>query len=200
MSMDSRTAGRYAGPLSVLLALGGTLLATVVSPTFAWSRNALSELGAATTAVGTDTTVLLFNGGLLAGGLVALAFAWYRFDVATSTLERGTAVLFAMTAIGMGSVGVFPLTEPVHGPVAVAFFLGLTATITASATAAYARGDRGDALVDGSLATLHVIGWVAWLSAGGPESVGIAVPELWGSILLSAWVLREAQRPPGNRS
>lgn len=193
-------AGRLAGPASVGVALGGTLLATLASPTFDWTEHALSELGATTTGVGTDATVLLFNGGLVAGAVLGLAFAWYLARTAATSLDRATGLLFALTSGAMGGVGLFPLTESLHGPVAVAFFLGLTATMAASSAAAFAGGRTAAGLLDVAMAAGHVLGWAAWIRAGGPESIGIAIPELWGAMLLSGWVILAATRPAGNRS
>lgn len=192
--MDPETAGRAAGPASVITALGGTLAATVASPSFSWSDDALSELGVTGTTAGTEMTVLLFNVGLLLGGLLGLGFAWYLVRTATGTGWRATGVVFGVTALAMAGVGLFPMGDPLHGPVAIALFLGITATLALAGEVAIREGSRryGTGSVLGAVA--HLAGWAGWLAAGGPDALGLALPELWNSILLATWVLVTTRR------
>jgi hypothetical membrane protein len=197
--MQVETAARYAGPAAVLVSLGGTLAATVASPSFSWTGNALSELGVVETAAGTETTLLLFNPGLVAGGLLGLGFAWYLVRTAPATGWRATGVVFGLTAAAMGGVGGFPMDQPLHGPVAIAFFLGISGTLALAGRAGIREGSRRYGLASLLGAVAHLAGWVGWLLAGGPEALGLALPELWGSVLLAGWVLLTARRRGGGR-
>lgn len=187
--MDVGTAGRAAGVASVVVALAGVLAATAVSPAFSWTANALSELGVATTAAGTETTVLLFNGGLAVGALLALGYAWYLSRTAASTLARVAAGSFAATAVLMGAIGLFPSGTSLHFPVSVAFFLSIPTTLAVAGLAALRAGGRRDGRVGLLLAVLGVAVWVAWLAAGGRSRLGLALPEFGGAVVLASWVL-----------
>lgn len=201
--MVSARMGRIAGVLSVVVALGTTLLATIVSPSFRWTEHALSELGVTWTAVGTPTTVALFNGGLVAGAGFGLGFAWFLRDSARSDLGRATAVAFGVTTASMGAVGVFQAGAVLHAPVAVTFFLFVTVTLGLAAASALRwdrSADAGDRVRYGAtsllLAATNLGIWVVWLALGGPAAAGLAVPEIGGSLVLSAWVLLTARQWP----
>lgn len=196
--MNAREVARYAGVASVVVALGSTLLATAVSPDFSWSRDALSELGV-TDGVGTGTTVLLFNGGLVLGALLGLAFARYLIDAAATRLERAAGASFALTTASMGGVGLFPAGTALHGPAAVAFFLLITVTLVVAGVAALRAGRRGYGAVSLGLGVLNLAIWVVWVAAGGPDVVGVAVPEIGGAVVLSSWVLLTVRRWPESR-
>lgn len=47
-----------------------------------------------------------------------------------------------------------------------------------------------------ALAVANLGAWLAWALAGGRAAVGLAVPELWGSLVLATWVLLTVRRWP----
>lgn len=194
--MDRTALARATGPAAVVLAFAGMVGAILASPSFSFADNALSELGVGTSAVGTPTTALLFNGGLLVGGVLGLGFAWYLVTSSRESLGRLAGGSFGATTWAMAGVGVFPMGDPFHAPVAVVFFLGITTTLAVGGLAARRAGAvrLGTASVAGAVG--HVLGWLAWVAAGGPAAIGLAVPELWGAALLAAWVLLTARRRP----
>lgn len=194
--MDRTALGRRAGPAAIVLTFAGVLGGMLASPSFSLADNALSELGVATSVVGTPTTALLFNGGLVVGGLVGLGFAWYLVTVATDALGRLTGGCFAVTTWSMAGVGIFPMGSSLHGPVALAFFLAISVTLAVGGLAARRHGGArfGTASLAGAVG--HILGWLGWLAAGGPALVGLAVPELWGAGLLAGWVFLTARRHP----
>lgn len=198
--MDATGLGRLAGVASVIVTLGTTLFATALSPSFAWTANALSELGVTWTGVGTPTTVVLFNGGLVAGGLVGLGFAWYLVDTSSARLDRLTGVAFGITAASMGAVGVFPMGRTLHGPVAITFFLSISLTLGLAGAGALRGGRSRYGRISLGLAALNLLIWVVWLAAGGLAATGLAVPEFGGSVTLSAWVLLTVSRRPSRPS
>lgn len=211
--MDTRDAGRAAGVVSVVVSLSGTFLATVASPSFSWRTDALSELGATGTAAGTTLTVALFNGGLVLGALVGLGFAWYLVSTAESSLGRATGVIFGLATASMGGVGLFPIGNRLHAPVALAYFLLVTVTLAvAGATGLRRSSSPGEATGAGmarqyvvwsiGLAATNVVVWVGWIAVGATDAVGLAIPEIASSVVFVAWIVLtvRAWPPRGARS
>lgn len=194
--METQTRGRAAGLAAVVVSLGGVLLATVLSPGFTWTDHALSELGVTGTAPGTSTTMAVFNGGLILGGVIGLVFSWYLYKTAEDDLTRVTGSLFGVTAALMGGVGVFPMDVSLHGSVAVGFFLFISMTLAVAGIAGLRRGNRQYGAISLLLAVGNVGVWSAWGLAGGPDVIGLALPESGGSILISGWVVLTALHYP----
>jgi len=172
---------RLAGPIGAVFTSAAIFAATVLSPTFSWTDSALSDLG-----VAADPLVaLLFNGGLVAGGFVGVAFAF-----ALRRHSRALAATYALSLLSMTLVGVFPAGTGPHFPVAVTFFVLATATVTLD-------GWRRRATTTGRfgllLAAGHLAGWILWAS-GIRLGDGLALPELGGVVMFGAWLLAFA--PP----
>lgn len=189
-----RTAGRTSVAAAVGTSAGvGTLLAivaaTALAPWFSWSASALSDLGVA------RGTAPLFNGALLLGGLLALPYAW-----ALRRREDGhvpvSAVTFALAVLSMAGVGAFPAGTPLHVPMALAFYLLLTATLVADGVRRR-RSPTGRAAL--AAAAVHVLGWAAWL-AGVRPGPGLALPELLGALLFVAWAVAGSPVAPARPS
>lgn len=163
--------------------MGAILLAVSLSPTFTWAGNALSDLGTAGAA-----NPWLFNGGLIAGALIGLPFAVTVWRVAGNGLERLASTLYALSVVLMGLVGVFPSPHPLHFPVALGFFLLLTATLTTAGIGAILDGvrPRGVGFVTAGL--VHLATWYAWIE-GIRVGPGLAIPEFVGSILFFGWIV-----------
>jgi len=178
---------RGAGLVAVVLTIGTILLATVVSPAFAWRENALSNLGVMETAAGTSLTVALFNGGLILGGLVGLAFAVALARRAASLAGRATALSFGLAVVFMALVGVFPQDTAPHFPVALGFYLLVSVTLWLDGLTALGQNWRQRGLVAVTLGTGNFVGWLVWGLTGSPTRAGLAIPELWGALLFSMW-------------
>lgn len=180
---DRTAIARHSGFAAPLVALSAILAATVLSPTFAWSRSALSDLGVA------PSTALLFNGGLLAGALLALPYAWLLWASGRDTPGGGVArrtigPAFALAAVAMGLVGVFVSGHPLHLPVAVLFYLLVTVTLVADGIDRWRTATGRGSLL---LAAVHALVWAGWIA--GPIPGGLAVPETVGAAVLAAWVV-----------
>ncbi|UIO99306.1 DUF998 domain-containing protein [Halobaculum sp. CBA1158] len=182
MSPDRpRRVAAIAGVASTVPSLGGIALAVALAPWFAWRANALSDLGVA----GDPAVATAFNGGLIVGGIAGVAYAWALWTDAPDRAGRLVAALFAVTTLSMAGVGAFPSDTAAHAPVAVAFFLVLTATLGIDGLR------RRETLVGRLLVVspvVHLGAWWAWLAALDLGD-GIAIPELVGALLLAAWVL-----------
>ena len=189
-SLDRRLAV-VAGALAPVVALGSIVLAAALSSTFSWTGAALSDLGV------TPASALAFNGGLVAGGVLALPLAWVL-------AVDGRAVLgtvFGLTAVSMGLVGIFRSGHPLHFPVALGFYLGATLTMLTDGIGALRADGRAWGLAALGLALVHLGSWAAW-SAGSRLGPGLAIPEAIGAVLFALWVwgLAWRLRPSGSRT
>lgn len=181
----------WCGPASIAVSAVGILAATLLAPWFSWTSNALSDLGAAGA-----STAPLFNGTLILAGLLGLPFA-VRLVVDRSGWVRGLgALLFGAASLSLSLIGVFPIPSPYHATVAVPFFLLFTLAIAIDGVGAIRGGHRVDGTLSLSLAAIHVVGWLVWSDSG---LVGVAIPELVGSVALWIWILRRFSvvRPTG---
>lgn len=181
-SFDRRL-GVAAGALAPVVALGTILLATALSPTFSWAGSALSDLGV------TPASALAFNGGLVAGGVLALPLAWVLATDGRSVLT----VVFGPTAVSMALVGVFRSGHPLHFPVALGFYLGATLTMLIDGIGSIRADGRAWGLAAIGLAVVHLGAWIAW-SAGVRPGSGLAIPEAIGAVLFAIWVWTTASR------
>ena len=180
-----RRLARLAGPAAVVVALGGILLATALSPTFVWRTSALSDLGV------TPGTAWLFNGALVAGGIVGAPYAWALWSAASEPLSRLRAVSYLLALLSMAGVGLAPAGRPLHLPFAAAFFLLAALTAVVDGVARFRLPEGKLSLLSGVLAP---VAWPAWLWLGGG---GIAVPEFVGAVLFGVWVTVLSPERPG---
>jgi hypothetical membrane protein len=186
---DSETVLRAAGLAAVVVAFGGTLLATFLSPSFAWTGNALSDLGVTWTAAGTGLTALVFNGSLVAGGAVGLGFAVALARAATHLRRLVVAGLFGLTVTAMGLIGLFPLDSPLHFSVATGFYLLISVLLWTDGVVALRERKRGRGVVALGLGTTNLSAWIVWGATGPVSRPGLAMPELVGAVAFSAWVV-----------
>lgn len=182
---DSHRVLVWTGVAGSLLGFATTLLATVLSPTFSWTANALSDLGAPAAA-----NPWLFNGGLVAAGLVSLPFAWVLYDAARHAVERLGAVVFAATVTDLALIGAFPEGTAVHFPLAVAYFTLLSFALWLHGSGTVLAGDARRGLAAIWLGIGNVLVWVLWTAFG---TEGLAIPEIAGTLLLLAWLVRTTQ-------
>ena len=188
----------YVAFLGVALTLGSTLLSTTLSPSFAWQSNALSNLGVTSSDAGTTTTVVVFNGGLILGGLVGAAFNAASYRRLSVRRDRILAAL-AGTALGlMALIGVFPQNTAMHFPVAIGYFLLISVTLWVDGTARVRAGKTragGLALAGG---TVNLLAWVLWFGLLEDPFEGIAIPEIIGSVVFGVWLCSFAVRIAGD--
>lgn len=175
-----RTAALWAGPAGIAVAVVGIFGAVLLAPWFEWTANALSDLGAAG-----EPTAPLFNGGLVIGGLLGLAFVVRVWLAATNAARRLGVALFAVAFVNLALVGVFALPHDLHGPVAVTFFLAFTYGLFAHGSGDVLAGHVRRGLASIWLGVAHVTGWL--LFAVAPVS-GLALPELVGAVALTGWI------------
>jgi hypothetical membrane protein len=183
----------WCGILAPVVALGCVWLATLVAaPTeFTWAEYALSDLGRREA-----STFWLFNGGLVAGGLAGIAFAWPLWRRARNRLERLGTGTFLVSVVGLGLVGVFYLPRDPHGPVAMLFFVGAPVTHWLYGAGRIRAGDAHLGRRSIALGFVHVLAWGGWIlfaqTTGSSE--WFAVPEMVASLTFGVWSVIVARR------
>lgn len=188
--MDRQSVLRGSGAVAVSVTMVAILLATLVSPAFSWTGNALSNLGVTTTAAGTPLTAAIFNGGLIVGSVVGLAFAAVLARSPPTLGGRVVSLLFGLAMVMMGAIGVFPQNRPLHVPAAVSFYLLLSVALCTDGLVSLGRGWRHRGIVSMGLGVVNVAGWVVWGVTGVVTRGGLALPEIVGAAALSVWTVR----------
>lgn len=165
-----------------VVTLGAVLVATIVSPTFSWTASALSDLGR----TGAPTAPI-FNGGLLAGGALALPFVAGVGRGATRNWTLLGTALFGLAAVSMGLVGVFPEGHPYHVPAALSLYAFVTYGLFCYGTGWILADSVRRGLAAIWLAVGHSTSWVAW-GVGLRLGPGLAIPETIGAGIFVAWI------------
>ena len=174
---DGRRLAAASGVVSAVGTPASIVVATLVAPWFSWRADALSDLGV------TSGTTALFNGALIGGGALAVPFAWLLWTTSEGSIDRLRAGSFAVTALALGAVGLFPAGHPLHFPVAVTHFLGVSVTLVVDWAA---RPGTTTGRLAGIAGLGNVAGWLAW--GQGLLPPGLAVPEFLGALLFASWV------------
>ncbi|ACV48808.1 MULTISPECIES: DUF998 domain-containing protein [Halomicrobium] len=177
-----------------IVTLGAILLATTLSPGFDWTVNALSHLGAlesraAAEGVATGPTRLLFNGGLIVGGLAGLGFAGAVWLGSNGLVERLGAVVLGLSLLSLAGVGTFPDGTAPHFAVAIGHYLLFTVAFWLYGTGNVLAGDRLRGAVTILLGIAHLGGWYVWFLTGGVRQSGLAIPEMYGAVVFCGWVV-----------
>jgi hypothetical membrane protein len=188
---------RYLVVVAVTITIGSILLATLLSPAFAWRENALSNLGVTWTDAGTMTTVVLFNGGLVTGGVVGVVAATTLYRQGTGPGDRTVVVLAGIALTLMGLVGAFTQGHLLHFPVAVSFFLLVSVVMWVDGVVRYRGGSRRRGGLTVAAGVANVLCWVVWVTVVADPLSGLAVPEMFGAGLFAVWLLAVAVRLSG---
>lgn len=183
---DDRRLVSLLGLGAVLVSVGGMLGALSLAPWFSVSENALSDLGRAG-----RPSAPVFNGALMASGLMGVGFVAGLWRRSAPGIERVGLLLFGVAAGFVVLVGVFPTPQPYHYFVAVGFYLALTFALFVDGVGDLRAGRAVGGLTTIGLGTVHAISWIGWgtLSDGrwiaGPEAVGVGVFSVWA--LATVW-------------
>jgi hypothetical membrane protein len=184
----------WSGVIAVIVTIGSTLLATVVSPAFVWRENALSNLGVTGTNVGTIVTAVLFNGGLIVGGLLGLVFCLGLARRAADRIDQLVVILLGVTLVLMALIGVFPQNTSPHAGVASLFFFMITVTLLAEGFGAVRDGANRWGAISLVAGAVNLGVWIAWGTAGPVMRDGLAIPEIAGAVVFGGWVAVRAFR------
>ncbi|WP_436931329.1 DUF998 domain-containing protein [Halosimplex halobium] len=169
------------GLAAVVVAFGGVVYAMAAAPWFSPLYYALSDLGARGV-----PTAPIFNGALLVGGALGAGFVVAVLADTDHPVRRAGGIFALLAMLFMAFVGVFPLPHPLHGVVAVPFFLFLTLAVFLWGGGDYAAGRELRGLVLVLLGVLHVVSW-AWWALFPWFPPGIAIPELFGAAAFAVW-------------
>ncbi|WP_121742386.1 DUF998 domain-containing protein [Natronorubrum halophilum] len=183
------------GLAAPVVALGVIVLATLIaSPeTFTWRGRALSDMGRYEA-----RTFLLFNGGLILGGLLGVPFGWRLWLESRNVLERLGVVLLWAATVGLIGIGVFFLGHTefyldtyLHGVAAVLYF----------GAAPFAQWVYGSGLVLADeqrlglyslwLGIVHPLVWLGWLlsrTGTSDPTAWFAVPEFVAALAFGLWI------------
>ncbi|MDG5776679.1 DUF998 domain-containing protein [Haloarculaceae archaeon H-GB2-1] len=194
MGVQYERASIAAGVSAVAVSLLAVVLATLVSPSFAWTSHALSNLGEPGHAVATDLTRLLFNSGLKLGGLLGLGFSYVLFVHARNPFEYVGVAAFVVSMLAMGAIGVFPAGTTLHFPAFLTFYGSLTAALLGFGVGTLLAGERERGLATILLAVVNVGSWVVWMLGGPLLRPGLAIPEFVVALVLGGWMLTTSTR------
>jgi len=171
---------RIAGLLGVLgpiIPLSFIALAIAYSPWFNWFENALSDLGV-------HEAALIFNSGLIIGGVLASIFAIGLMQILRRQVLGflGTFTLILST-ISLCAIGVFPESAGrIHFYVSISFFALLAISFLIIGVALVRTSSQRYL---GLFSILTVV--VAVIAAWAVPHEGAAVPEIIGSLAASMW-------------
>jgi hypothetical membrane protein len=163
---------------------------------FSWVDNALSDLG-----VVSGVTAVLFNSGLLIGGVLCFIFATGLFVfLKERTLGRIGAFMFVLASLALFAIGVFPENvHPVHYLVSVAFFGLLPISMLIIVGAFWLMRQVRMAVFTLLVAVAAAAPWVLYFSihyvsgVAVPEAVSAFAGSVW-AVVLSGKMLRQASR------
>ena len=184
----NRTAPELSGLSAPVVTFGAILVATLVSPNFSWTLDALSDLGVAGT-----STAWLFNGGLVLGAILALPFLWGLWTRCESTFDAVGTVVLLLSLVAMGFVGVFHEGNDLHFPLALTFYAGLTYALFFLGSGRIVADERALGLGSIWLGVVHVTSWILW-AAGVRLGPGLAIPETVGALILIVWMVATVRR------
>ncbi|MFA5106424.1 MAG: DUF998 domain-containing protein [Candidatus Micrarchaeia archaeon] len=181
--------GGLAGILAAVLALSCVFLAVNSYPAFSWQGNALSDLGS----MNQQPTRSLFNYGLIAGGILALGFAYgLKKYLQGWKGEAWAALVFSLDMLALIGIGVFPgdfMPEThVHYAVSVAFFALFPIAGFLITYGLLKTGRKKFAFLTLILALIGALVWIAHWTVY-PFGTDVAIPEIVAALCAGAWVV-----------
>ena len=163
---------------------------------FSWVDNALSDLG-----VVAGVTAVLFNSGLIVGGILCFIFATGLFVfLKEHAVGRIGAFVFVLASLAFVAIGLFPENvKPTHYFVSVMFFVLLPISMLIIAGAFWLMRQVRMAVFTLLVAVAAAAPWVLYFSIHYVS--GVAIPEVVSAFVSSVWVvamsgkmLRQASR------
>lgn len=172
------------GILSPLTAFTLILLAITSYPQFSWIENALSDLG-----VQEGVTAILFNSGLVTGGILALTFAFGLFKIlGDKALGKVGTFSFILAALALTLIGVFPENiKPTHYYTSVMFFTLFPISALIIGVTFLLKADLKMGFFAFLAASVAMAVWVIHWTVGFDSNV--AIPETLSAIPASAWCI-----------
>lgn len=172
------------GILSPIVAFGCILLSIAYAPDFSWMNSALSDLG-----IMPNPAAILFNSGLVVGGILAIVFASRLFSFLKGKVTGQVGIfLFLLDCLALIAIGIFSENfKPMHIYASVAFF-ALFPLSMFLLTAYFLLASRGRmAAFTFSVSVFAAASWI--VEFWGRYAPGVAIPETLSAIAASVWVL-----------
>ncbi|MGB9676555.1 MAG: DUF998 domain-containing protein [Candidatus Bathyarchaeales archaeon] len=172
------------GILTPIIAFTCILTAIALYPSFSWTDKALSDLGI----VEGGAVSMIFNGGLMVSGILALAFAiGVQNYLDKSIIGKIGAFLFALDAIALIAIGAFPEKTAPHYPASLAFFALFPIAMLFIGIVLIKKNEKPMAAFSFLAALFSIAIWVFQYTVGFGK--GVAIPETLTSLAVSAWAL-----------
>lgn len=172
------------GGIAPFVTFACILLAVASYPEFSWTNNALSDLG-----IVPGVTMILFNGGLIIGGILFTLFAYGLFSfMRESLLGRTGAFVFALATISIICIGIFnEHFRPTHFIVSVALFTFMPISFFILTGAFWTNRQKSLSIftlaVGLTAAAIWILEYTIWYV---PH---VAIPEFTSGLLGATWVL-----------
>ncbi len=177
-------AGAICGLVAPFITYACILLAIASYAEFNWITNALSDLG-----IVPGATMIIFNGGLITGGILFLIFALVLVSfVGKDIVGRVGASILVLACIALISVGIFnEHFKPTHYLVSVALFVFLPISLLVLAGAFWRGGDKRFSVFTLAIGLAAAIPWVLQFTIHYVSHV--AIPEFVSGLAGAIWVL-----------
>jgi hypothetical membrane protein len=171
------------GILASIITITFILLAIAFYPPFSWTDNALSDLG-----VQEGATAVLFNSGLIIGGILTLIFASGLLAFFGNFVGRSGAFIFVLDSLALAAIGVFPENvKPQHFLASVAFFVLAPIAMLVISVAFLLMKSVKLVVYTFMSAFLAALVWVIQWSVGFGSDV--AIPEAFSALLALTWFI-----------
>ncbi len=175
------------GMLAGVVAFAGIAFAIISYPQFSWQGNALSDLG-----VVPGITSFAFNYGIIASGVLMLAFACGLFFFAGGTIMgKIGAVVAVFLGLSLAGIGAFTeSSEPFHYAFSISFFIFLPLGMLCFSAEFSRSSERMLANLSLAMAFVAIASWVFHLVFGFGQNV--AIPEIISAAAVAIWVFAVA--------
>jgi len=170
------------GIVTPIVAFTFISLAVTSYPQFSWMENALSDLG-----VQEGATAVLFNSGLVIGGILALVFASGLFIfLREKILGRIGAFLLVLDVLALIAIGIFPSNvKPMHHYASVAFFVLFPVSMIVLGATFLFMAEVKMGLFTFLVAMVVAVVWmIQWTIRFGSD---VAIPETLSALSASTW-------------
>lgn len=191
--LEVERVGPVLGVTAIVVTFVGIFGAIGLSPAFAWSDNALSNLGDAGHPAGTGTTELLFNGGLILGGLLGVGFGVVLVLAERQLVARLGAAVFGLAMASMAGVGLFPQDKPFHFEVAVGLYMLFSLAALVFGVGQFLGDDWRAAALSAGLGATNLLIWGGWVGTVGIDAPGLAIPEILGAACIGTWAIWQSR-------
>ena len=172
------------GGVAPFLTYACILLAVASYKEFSWTHNALSDLG-----IVPGVTMILFNGGLIIGGILFTIFAIGLYEyMRKTTIGRVGAFFFILASISITCVGIFnEHFKPTHFIFSVTLFTFMALSLLVFSGNLLIKGQSRLGLFTLVLGSASAAMWILEYTIRYFQNV--AVPEFVSGLLGVTWVM-----------